>query len=237
MAESRPNIIFVLADQWRGDCLSVTGHTGVDTPNLDMQARQGVAARSRPTFVEPVPVGAWVTATAACGYRWGASSAGPLTGMQLSRRTNHNLPDSQRLPGRASADRLLRGQARAAWLCGRTAHGGLAARDRRDARGAELRADGDVACLPRRQRRSARRHGPGPGARNQRRALRRRDRARDRTRPPRGACGHGRTRVSRAGAARCRAGTPRADTARRARNLRPRVYAPASFRERDRRKP
>ena len=38
---SQPNIILIIADQWRGDCLSVTGHTGVDTPNLDSLARQG----------------------------------------------------------------------------------------------------------------------------------------------------------------------------------------------------
>ena len=43
MAErERPNIIFVIADQWRGDCLGVTGHPVVETPNLDMVARRGV---------------------------------------------------------------------------------------------------------------------------------------------------------------------------------------------------
>ncbi len=33
--EQTPNILFVLVDQWRGDCLSVTGHPTVKTPNLD----------------------------------------------------------------------------------------------------------------------------------------------------------------------------------------------------------
>ena len=37
----QPNIILIVADQWRGDCLSIAGHTGVDTPNLDCLARQG----------------------------------------------------------------------------------------------------------------------------------------------------------------------------------------------------
>jgi arylsulfatase A-like enzyme len=37
----KPNIVFILADQWRGDCLSVTGHPVVETPHLDMMARQG----------------------------------------------------------------------------------------------------------------------------------------------------------------------------------------------------
>ena len=37
----KPNIVFVFTDQWRGDCLSVTGHPVVETPNLDMMTRQG----------------------------------------------------------------------------------------------------------------------------------------------------------------------------------------------------
>ena len=36
-----PNIVFVLTDQWRGDCLSVTGHPVLQTPILDMMANQG----------------------------------------------------------------------------------------------------------------------------------------------------------------------------------------------------
>jgi arylsulfatase len=38
---SKENIILIIADQWRGDCLSVAGHSGVDTPNLDSLANQG----------------------------------------------------------------------------------------------------------------------------------------------------------------------------------------------------
>jgi arylsulfatase len=38
----QPNILFILTDQWRGDCLSALGHPDVETPNLDMVARQGV---------------------------------------------------------------------------------------------------------------------------------------------------------------------------------------------------
>lgn len=41
--QSRPNIIFILADQMRGDCLSVTGHPVVRTPNIDSLAQRGVA--------------------------------------------------------------------------------------------------------------------------------------------------------------------------------------------------
>ncbi len=38
----RPNILFITADQWRGDCLSVLGHPCVKTPNVDALAREGV---------------------------------------------------------------------------------------------------------------------------------------------------------------------------------------------------
>ncbi|MBT3272520.1 MAG: sulfatase-like hydrolase/transferase, partial [Spirochaetales bacterium] len=41
-SENRPNIIFIITDQWRGDCLSITGHPVVETPNLDMIARRGL---------------------------------------------------------------------------------------------------------------------------------------------------------------------------------------------------
>ena len=38
----RPNIVFILTDQFRWDCLSWTGHPVVETPNLDEIARKGV---------------------------------------------------------------------------------------------------------------------------------------------------------------------------------------------------
>lgn len=41
MNVSRPNIIFVLCDQFRGDCLGVAGHPVVQTPNLDYLATHG----------------------------------------------------------------------------------------------------------------------------------------------------------------------------------------------------
>ncbi len=40
MKKEKPNIIFIFADQWRGDCLSLTGHPVVKTPNLDAIANQ-----------------------------------------------------------------------------------------------------------------------------------------------------------------------------------------------------
>lgn len=41
-SEMRPNIVLIITDQMRGDCLSVSGHPVVDTPNLDMLAARGV---------------------------------------------------------------------------------------------------------------------------------------------------------------------------------------------------
>ncbi|MDH3536020.1 MAG: alkaline phosphatase family protein [Gammaproteobacteria bacterium] len=39
------NILFITADQWRGECLSALGHPHVKTPNLDALAQQGVLFR------------------------------------------------------------------------------------------------------------------------------------------------------------------------------------------------
>lgn len=39
--EIKPNIVFILTDQMRGDCLSVLDHPVVMTPNLDKMARKG----------------------------------------------------------------------------------------------------------------------------------------------------------------------------------------------------
>ncbi len=36
------NVLFITADQWRGDCLSALGHPCLKTPNLDRLAREGV---------------------------------------------------------------------------------------------------------------------------------------------------------------------------------------------------
>ena len=41
----RPNVLLIMPDQMRGDCLSILGHPGVHTPHLDELARQGVLFR------------------------------------------------------------------------------------------------------------------------------------------------------------------------------------------------
>ncbi len=42
MPHSRPNVVLIMADQWRGDCLSCAGHPTVRTKYLDQFASQGV---------------------------------------------------------------------------------------------------------------------------------------------------------------------------------------------------
>jgi len=39
---SRPNILLLMADQWRADCLGSAGNRAIRTPNLDQLAAQGV---------------------------------------------------------------------------------------------------------------------------------------------------------------------------------------------------
>ena len=43
---SRPNIILITADQWRGDCLGAVGHPTLKTPNLDALAADAVLFRN-----------------------------------------------------------------------------------------------------------------------------------------------------------------------------------------------
>ncbi len=46
------NILFITADQWRAECLSCLGHI-VQTPNLDMLAKEGVLFSNH--FANAVP--------------------------------------------------------------------------------------------------------------------------------------------------------------------------------------
>lgn len=43
MSEMHPNILFITADQWRGDCTGFAGHKIVQTPRLDALAARGTA--------------------------------------------------------------------------------------------------------------------------------------------------------------------------------------------------
>ena len=42
MSQERPNIILILTDHWRHDCLSRLGHAVLETPHLDSLSRRGV---------------------------------------------------------------------------------------------------------------------------------------------------------------------------------------------------
>lgn len=53
--DDRLDIIFITADQWRGECLSILGHPMVKTPNLDALAREGVLFRRH--YANAVPCG------------------------------------------------------------------------------------------------------------------------------------------------------------------------------------
>lgn len=47
------NILYITADQWRAECLSVLGHPLIQTPNLDELAKQGVVFRNH--FAQSTP--------------------------------------------------------------------------------------------------------------------------------------------------------------------------------------
>src|SRR6266576_2330276 len=50
-----PNVLFVTADQWRGDCLGAAGHPVVKTPHLARLAAGGVSFRRH--FAQAAPCG------------------------------------------------------------------------------------------------------------------------------------------------------------------------------------
>ncbi|MBI3117431.1 MAG: sulfatase-like hydrolase/transferase, partial [Candidatus Hydrogenedentes bacterium] len=43
--QEKPNILFLMADQHRGDCLGIDGNRAVKTPNLDHIANEGARFR------------------------------------------------------------------------------------------------------------------------------------------------------------------------------------------------
>ncbi len=49
------NVLFITADQWRGDCLSALDHPCLKTPNLDRLAREGVLFRRH--YAQATPCG------------------------------------------------------------------------------------------------------------------------------------------------------------------------------------
>ncbi len=53
MASSPRNVLFITADQWRGDTLGCAGHPLVQTPHLDQLAQEGVSFRNHWTQTAP----------------------------------------------------------------------------------------------------------------------------------------------------------------------------------------
>ena len=51
--KKKKNVLFITADQWRGDFLGCLGHPFLNTPNLDEIAREGVIFRKH--FAQTVP--------------------------------------------------------------------------------------------------------------------------------------------------------------------------------------
>ena len=51
--KSKPNVLLITADQWRGECLSALGHPLVKTPKLDALAADGVLFRNHYSVCAP----------------------------------------------------------------------------------------------------------------------------------------------------------------------------------------
>lgn len=82
-AGERPNVLFITADQWRGDALSGLGHPIVRTPHLDSLARHGV--RFERHYAQAAPCGP----SRACLYTG--------TYLHLNRATINGTPLDRRL--------------------------------------------------------------------------------------------------------------------------------------------
>ena len=83
----RPNIIFVIADQWRASAFGYTGNPNVKTPNIDAFAKQSVSFKNA---VSNLPVCTPMRATLMTGQR-------PLThGLFLNDRPMRVFSNPQR---------------------------------------------------------------------------------------------------------------------------------------------
>lgn len=80
----RPNVLLIVVDQWRADCLSVLGTPHPKTPNIDRLCREGITFRNH------------VTTTVPCG----PARASLLTGLyQMNHRAVQNtIPLDSRHP-------------------------------------------------------------------------------------------------------------------------------------------
>lgn len=90
--DTRPNILLIFPDQWRGDCLGTAGHPAVQTPFLDEMASDGTrfshAYTPSPTCIPAracLATGLTPSATGRLGYRDGVVWDFPDTFMRMLR--------------------------------------------------------------------------------------------------------------------------------------------------------
>jgi arylsulfatase len=94
---TKPNIIFIFPDQWRGDCLSSLNHPVVETPFLDQIAHHGVtftkAYTPSPSCIAArasLATGMSPSSTGRMGYRDGVPWTYPYTFMQKLRDNGYH---------------------------------------------------------------------------------------------------------------------------------------------------
>ncbi len=98
------NVLFITADQWRGDCLGAAAHPVVRTPNLDRLAAGGVSFRRH--FAQAAPCGPSRAALYTGMYQMNNRSV--LNGTPLDARHDNVALVARRLGLRAGAVRLHR---------------------------------------------------------------------------------------------------------------------------------
>ena len=60
LSGSRRNVLLIVVDQWRADCMPYLGTPHLHTPNLDRLCRAGVTFRNHVTTTVPCgPARAW----------------------------------------------------------------------------------------------------------------------------------------------------------------------------------
>jgi arylsulfatase len=83
----RPNILLIMCDQFRGDCVGADGNEAIETPNLDRLAREGALFRRA---YSSLPSCTPARATLLTG--WGAWRHGMLGYSRVARRYGKEMP-------------------------------------------------------------------------------------------------------------------------------------------------
>lgn len=82
MTKKKLNVLFITADQWRGDCLGLAGHGVVKTPHTDALAAEGTA------FLQHYSAAAPCSPARAAMYTglWQMNNRGVANGSPLAHR-------------------------------------------------------------------------------------------------------------------------------------------------------